>query len=164
LREALRVMDLSGGIDPEALWDLSEEMAYKLDITWSGTGGDSYYDVIFRRPELAEARMSEEVSAGSPTARDVTKPLTHYANNPLRAEQSRSLVPELKKYLGDKLPEYMIPSKIVVLVAMPLTPNGKLDRRALPAPDQSRPQIEKMYAAPRTSLEEALAVIFSEVL
>jgi len=58
----------------------------------------------------------------------------------------------------------MIPSVFVVLDALPLTPNGKVDRRALPAPDQSRPDLEQGYRAPRTPMEEMLAEIWREVL
>jgi len=58
----------------------------------------------------------------------------------------------------------MVPSAFLPLEKMPLMPNGKLDRRALPAPDQSRPDLERVYAAPGTTTEGALAEIWSEVL
>ena len=89
---------------------------------------------------------------------------TRYANNPLQAEIARSLVPELRRVLTEKLPEYMMPSAFVLLDALPLTANGKLNRRALPAPGQSRPELESDYVAPRTLTEELLAEIWSEVL
>ncbi|HLK56987.1 MAG TPA: amino acid adenylation domain-containing protein [Chthonomonadaceae bacterium] len=73
-------------------------------------------------------------------------------------------VGELRGHLGVTLPEYMIPSAFVFLEAIPLTPNGKIDRKALPAPDGARPVGEREYQAPRTSTEEALAKIWSEVL
>jgi amino acid adenylation domain-containing protein len=73
-------------------------------------------------------------------------------------------VRELRDFLKKKLPEYMIPSSFVMLENLPLTPNGKLDRRGLPAPDQARPYAETVYVAPRTSTEEILATIWSEVL
>src|ERR1051326_6380272 len=58
----------------------------------------------------------------------------------------------------------MIPSAFVMLEEMPLTVNGKVDRRALPAPDSSRPKLEKVYVAPRNEREEKLAGIWSQVL
>ena len=58
----------------------------------------------------------------------------------------------------------MIPSVFVCLDAMPLTPSGKVDRRALPSPEPSRPELGKSYVAPRTPVEEALAGIWAEVL
>jgi amino acid adenylation domain-containing protein len=73
-------------------------------------------------------------------------------------------VNELRRFLKQKLPDYMIPSSFVVLEALPLMPNGKVDRRALPAPDQSRPELEQGYQAPRTPMEEMLAEIWREVL
>src|SRR6185295_10113474 len=71
---------------------------------------------------------------------------------------------EIRKYLKQKLPEYMIPSAFVLLDEMPLTPNGKIDRKALPAPDQDRPELGNVYHAPRTPMEETLATIWSELL
>lgn len=71
---------------------------------------------------------------------------------------------KLRRFLKKKLPDYMIPSAFVILKALPITPNGKVDRRALPAPDLARPELEKSFVAPRTSTEEVLAAIWAEVL
>jgi amino acid adenylation domain-containing protein/non-ribosomal peptide synthase protein (TIGR01720 family)/FkbM family methyltransferase len=71
---------------------------------------------------------------------------------------------ELKRYLKVRLPDYMIPSVFVFLSSLPVTPNGKLDRRALPAPDLTRPESDDSYVAPRTSVEEVLASIWTQVL
>jgi amino acid adenylation domain-containing protein len=77
--------------------------------------------------------------------------------------QSHS-VGELRQFIKGKLPDYMMPSTFVFLGALPLNPNGKLDRRALPAPDQSRPEARPNYVAPRTLTEQTLAEIWSKVL
>ncbi|GJL59956.1 MAG: hypothetical protein NPIRA03_28130 [Nitrospirales bacterium] len=69
---------------------------------------------------------------------------------------------ELRTYLQPTLPEYMIPSTVVFLDAMPLNTNGKIDRRALPVPENSR--FDDDYVAPRTAAEEILAGIWTEVL
>ncbi|MEW5931800.1 MAG: condensation domain-containing protein, partial [Gemmatimonadota bacterium] len=67
----------------------------------------------------------------------------------------------LREALGARLPEYMVPSAFVVLESIPLTSNGKVDRRALPAPERTD---EETYVAPRTPAEEVLAGIWAEVL
>ncbi|WP_414587305.1 amino acid adenylation domain-containing protein [Scytonema sp. PCC 10023] len=71
---------------------------------------------------------------------------------------------ELRSFLKQKLPDYMVPSAFVMLDALPLSPNGKLDRRALPKPDTTRHERETDLVAPRTESEEILAKIWREVL
>jgi len=78
--------------------------------------------------------------------------------------QSTAVAGELRDYLKEKLPEYMLPSAFVMLAEMPLTPNGKIDRRALPAPDTSRPETTRLFVAPRNATEETLAGIVAKVL
>jgi amino acid adenylation domain-containing protein len=73
-------------------------------------------------------------------------------------------VSELNAFLRQKLPEYMVPASFVFLDALPLTRNGKLDRRNLPAPDRSRPEQESPFIAPRTVVEKLLANIWAELL
>jgi amino acid adenylation domain-containing protein/non-ribosomal peptide synthase protein (TIGR01720 family) len=70
---------------------------------------------------------------------------------------------ELREYLKSKLPEYMVPFTFVILEAFPLTPNGKIDRRALPAPDFHTQQQDK-YQAPRTPVEEILITAWKQIL
>ena len=71
---------------------------------------------------------------------------------------------ELSRYLKERVPEYMVPSAFVYLEEMPLTSNGKLDRRALPAPDFSRAEMDQNYVAARTPIEELLLGVWREVL
>jgi acyl-coenzyme A synthetase/AMP-(fatty) acid ligase/acyl carrier protein len=70
----------------------------------------------------------------------------------------------LHAYLKKKLPDHMVPSAIVVLDAFPLTPNGKIDLRALPAPADHREQLGVTFVSPRTPAEEILAEIWRAVL
>ncbi|MFC0210898.1 non-ribosomal peptide synthase/polyketide synthase [Paenibacillus chartarius] len=72
-------------------------------------------------------------------------------------------VSELRKVLGEALPAYMVPSYFVQLERMPLTPNGKLDRKALPAPEGGV-QTGAAYVAPRTPAEQALVAVWQAVL
>src|ERR1051325_4043254 len=71
---------------------------------------------------------------------------------------------ELQQYLRTRLPAYMVPNVFVPLEQMPLTGNGKVDRRALPAPEGGRAEIGAEYVAPRTATEEVLAGIWAVVL
>src|SRR6185436_19508601 len=70
----------------------------------------------------------------------------------------------LRAHLAGKLPEYMVPSAFVRLEKLPLTAHGKVDRKALPAPDGSRPEVGTGYLPPRTPVEQILADIWGEVL
>ena len=70
----------------------------------------------------------------------------------------------LRQFLKEKLPEYMVPSAYVMLESLPLTPNGKVDRRGLPAVDTLSFDIKEDYVAPRDRVEEALAEIWAKVL
>jgi amino acid adenylation domain-containing protein len=71
---------------------------------------------------------------------------------------------QLRQYLGERLPTHMIPSGFVRLPALPLTPSGKVDRRALAAAKQTRLDVDRASGAPRTPLEDALAKLWANVL
>lgn len=71
---------------------------------------------------------------------------------------------ELRSFLQHKLPNYMVPAAFVFLDSLPVTSSGKVDRNALPEPDQNRLETEESYVAPRTPVEELLAGIWSDLL
>lgn len=73
-------------------------------------------------------------------------------------------VNDLRRALGASLPEYMMPSTFIKLDAMPLTPNGKVNRHALPTPERMRPITDQPFVAPRTPAEETLAGLWTDVL
>ena len=74
------------------------------------------------------------------------------------------LIPQLRLFLKERLPDYMVPTQFMVLDAMPLTPNGKVDRRGLPKPDNYRADLAANYVAPRNDIEMQIAEIWAEVL
>lgn len=82
----------------------------------------------------------------------------------LSGESLPSFTEDLRNYLALSLPDYMIPAFFVFIDKVPLTPNGKIDRKALPAPDLSLRQVEQEYVAPQTALQHQLCEIWAEVL
>ncbi|HEX8116699.1 MAG TPA: amino acid adenylation domain-containing protein, partial [Pyrinomonadaceae bacterium] len=81
------------------------------------------------------------------------------------AEEGQTPTPEeLRRHAAAALPEYMVPQLFVTLKELPLTPTGKIDRRALPAPEQLRREADDLYIAPRGGTEEVLAELWRELL
>jgi amino acid adenylation domain-containing protein/thioester reductase-like protein len=145
------------GINPEIFWDLSSTSSYQVDITWSESDAIDKYDAILQNRSKDRGNIS-----ALPEQTLEMKPWQAYANNPIN--EKNTLVPQLRTFLKDKLPEYMIPSAFVVMESLPLTPNGKIDRRALPDPKKERPILNEAYIAPSTPIEEKLAEIWSQIL
>lgn len=150
------------GVDPEALWALAQTLPLTVQLTWSRAAGmmDAYF-----APQPVGAG-AQSLSSGFTTftrlAPKAESKWQAYTNNPLLAKVSRTLVPMLREWLPTKLPDYMIPAAFVVLDHLPLSPNGKLDRRALPAPDLA--PASDALVLPRTPTESALAQIWQKVL
>jgi amino acid adenylation domain-containing protein len=85
-------------------------------------------------------------------------------NRVVNQSQQVTLMKEIRSFCGQKLPDYMIPAAFVFLKALPLTANGKVDRQALPAPDQSRNALATEFVSPRTPTEQIIAEIWTDVL
>nr|QEO74274.1 condensation domain-containing protein [uncultured bacterium] len=170
MRETLRAAG-GAGIDPQDFWRLEEEFPYSVDITWSASGGDGSYDVLLRRRSSASPGVPASASSFNREP-VILRPWGEYANDPLRSTyalklQSKyapTLVPQLRDFLKKKLPEHMVPSAFVMMDALPLTHNGKVDRGALPIPDRARPELAAAFVASRTPVEQALTGIWAEVL
>lgn len=107
--------------------------------------------VVLARAQQSGARRLVAYVAAQPTASQDDR-------------QNQELGAELREFLQDQLPEYMLPSAFVLLDALPLTPNGKIDRRNLPDPEQADLAVKAPYAAPTSAGEQALAQIWSALL
>jgi amino acid adenylation domain-containing protein len=163
LRRAMQA-ETERGIHPEDLHDLTEDLPYELDISWARHAGDGSFDVSFTRRQTRASNDSASGATAFPEPELRGREWSDYGNNPARRPSEPRLVPQLRSFLQERLPPYMIPSAFVLLDELPLTPNGKVDRRALPAPDAERDVARESFVAPRTPDEQRVAEIWSEVL
>jgi amino acid adenylation domain-containing protein len=151
------------GVDPEDLWSLcTEGLPYAVSTRWSGPGQDDCFDAVFRRREQGRGEGDADFPLFVADCARV-KPWKSYANNPLQGVFAQRLAPRLRSFLTDRLPEYMVPSAFVLMDRLPLTPSGKVNRRALPAPE-ARPILDGLHVSARTRTEHELAALWSEVL
>ena len=141
------------GVDPEQLRELGEALGWEVSLLVTPDGHRGLLDVLYRRPGTAGCLSgSEDWSTGAPLATD-----------PTRQERSREWVSGIREQLRSRIPQSLIPSALMTLSRLPVTANGKLDRRSLPAPDASAVDRER-YVAPANLVERALANIWTDVL
>ncbi|OWL89604.1 hypothetical protein B7435_34005, partial [Mycolicibacterium peregrinum] len=138
-------------VTPEQLYRLGEDDGYQVAVTWGtepGTVDAVFIDSAGRghRPVLTDLYLSAAESRQRST----------YANDP----DTNSKVSAVRQWLGARLPEYMVPSQIVVLEEFPLTTSGKIDRKGLPEPVFAA----TVFRAPQTPTEKTVAEVFTEVL
>ncbi len=88
----------------------------------------------------------------------------HLAAYVVAAPDAAPTAGDLLAWLRERLPDYMVPAAFVFLPALPLSPNGKVDVRALPAPERVRPELAAAYAAPKSELERIIAAVWREAL
>ncbi|WIG97602.1 non-ribosomal peptide synthetase [Myxococcus sp. SDU36] len=150
--------DPEPGIDPESLHQLAEALSLDVALDWSRGGVDGSFDAVFS-PAAKATRGPVALFGSAPEAVAGAR----RANDPLRSRVDRRLESELRKRTQANLPEYMVPASIMVVDRIPLTENGKVDRRALPVPSVSQ-GLETAYVEPRNGEEEILASIFAELL
>ncbi|RNF77729.1 non-ribosomal peptide synthetase [Streptomyces botrytidirepellens] len=144
---------LAGGaaVDPEHLAQWATE--HDLGVALVPAAAPECFDAVLVPRDIARGRALAGgfVPAGRPTL----------ANNPARARRIGALVAEVHDHLRAQLPEYMVPATLIAVGEIPLTANGKVDRRALPVPDQAG---EASGRGPRTPREQLLCALFADVL
>jgi amino acid adenylation domain-containing protein/thioester reductase-like protein len=141
-------------VSPERIWELAEQHDYEVLVS---PGEQGCAEVI-----LTDRITRDQVHRIVPP-RHVMKGWAVYANDPMENGFRQQVIPQLREYLKGRLPEYMLPSAWVTLEQLPLTTNGKVDRRALPAPE-GRPEEMGEYVAPTTGIERTLSEIWAQLL
>jgi len=146
------------GAHPEDLWELEQQFPYSVEISWSEAGALDAFDVLLRHHGVHLEEVSEAATGREPNWRA-------FANSPSRAEPARDLLPMMREFLTQRLPEHMIPWSITELTEVPLTANGKIHRLAISRREVSNRRIAgTIFEAPRTASETSLAEIWAEVL
>jgi amino acid adenylation domain-containing protein len=145
------------GVEPEEVWAIEAELPYTVRLDY--TAGDAgRFDIVLQR--RGEPGV---VGASCPAHRaESSGPLQRYAHEPLApAPSAPRIAAELRRHLQERLPAHMVPSAVVLLDALPLTPSGKVDRAALPAPDRagSGPAVQA-----RNGLEAELVDLWETLL
>ena len=143
-------------VDPNRLWALAATHGYAAEVRW-GTKEPRTIDVLFwpegqSRPDFA------------PPASEEAPPLETLVSDPLATSRSEGMAGDLRADLGASLPEYMVPSAFVFMDSLPLSPNGKLDRKALPPPVADRSALEGPSQPPRNAMETEIAEIWKDII
>ena len=182
LRAAVAAMSPAPAADPEDFFALGDGRPYAVSVAWSNGEPEGRFDVILRRsdtvgeterpravprrmgPRARRARRRSMLASTPRMPSPIGPEWGRYANDPLAGVLSRRFAGELRAYLQQRLPAYMVPSAVVVLDALPRTSQGKLDRRALPPPPDVRPGWSGGYVAPQTEEESLVAGIWERLL
>jgi amino acid adenylation domain-containing protein len=149
--------DACEAVHPEDFWEDPGLEDWNVRISFSEHPALDAFDVVLTKggscvPDPAESHAGDRSGVWS-----------RYANNPLRGAITRRLASRIREKLSAQLPDYMMPSAFILLDELPLLPNGKLNRAAVPARRGIRHD-DTGFIAPRTTLEQAITSIWGEVL
>ncbi|TMC16603.1 MAG: amino acid adenylation domain-containing protein, partial [Chloroflexi bacterium] len=166
--------DPHSGIEPEDLWEQAEQLGYHVfqSPTRERTLAsqilmnqvEMHYSVLLERQDCEPCTDAEEEVVQQSRQDEPAVDWQRYVNQPLRREIEHLLVSQVRTSLQEKLPEYMVPAKLVVLSALPLLTNGKVNRRALAALEEAQQEAYGKQQKARTPMEELLLGLWGEVL
>ncbi len=140
------------GENPNTVMQLASRLG--VNFCWQRFSAEGIYEGIFN-PKWRDREGLPEISRC---------PYLRYCNVPLQGPVDVDFGRALQGYLRQRLPEYLVPSSIMVLTSWPLTSNGKIDFRALPVPVSEVYEEAREFLAPRNALETQLALIWEDLL
>lgn len=155
-RQVAAFVPSANHVDPGLFYECGRKAGYDAQVVWSDESPDSFEAVVAPNCQRSSAMHRRNVST-------VHQAVVELANKPLQHLIRQRLVVQLRKYVVDHLPEYMVPAAFVVLNELPRTPNGKVNRAALPR-GELRPDQVGEYVAPSTATERFLAELWAELL
>ena len=123
------------GIDPQKLWSLGEQLGYRVNVSWTACRSDGSYEAVFQRLGADEKSANSIIKWPAPELDSDN--LERYANTPGRAVQRQRLADELLDHCKSRLPTDLCPESVILVPALPLTVDGKLDRQALLKVDET---------------------------
>jgi natural product biosynthesis luciferase-like monooxygenase protein len=147
---------LPTGVDPAALAALDGR--YEVELSWAASGDLGRFDALLRHKQHGPRGrwpFAAPKSEGS---------AANYANRPAKLGDDEDFFHQLRAHLREFLPEYMVPAAFVTMDAFPLTPNGKIDRKALPPPQRQNRRSADEYAPPSNSLEQLISGVWQQLL
>ncbi|MFF3767585.1 amino acid adenylation domain-containing protein [Streptomyces sp. NPDC001922] len=162
--------------DPEAFWELGDRHPYEVELSWAEGRPDGSFDVVLHRkgavaPGTPEGTRTTSGAPARSTGPAAAVPWSRYANEPLWHPAALALLPDIESRLRERLPDPMMPSRILPLRRIPLTTNGKVDRAALAAllempEDPARDEGGSGDGAHEelTPTERRMAAVWSELL
>ena len=145
---------LINGFQPEDIYQIDTSL--RIELTWASSKKNDCFDAYFY-PTDRESRL--QLDSSNPA-----KSLDDLCFEPQQQSSDYELADRLKEKLREKLPDFMVPSEFVMLAAMPLTPNGKINRKALPKPEKRIRVTKEEFVAPESDIEQTIAEVFQEML
>jgi natural product biosynthesis luciferase-like monooxygenase protein len=140
-------------LDPEDVYQL--DSAYQVELNWATSGHKDCFDAYFYQGEANSLNL---------TCKHVGQALNSFCEEPKQHSSDHDLTDAIKLVLRVKLPEFMVPDHFIFLPHMPLTPNGKINRHALPLPEKRQRETEEVFVAPKSDIEQTIAAVFRDML
>ncbi|WP_396189396.1 condensation domain-containing protein, partial [Flavobacterium sp.] len=151
---------MAGSLHPDEIYQLAARHGYSVGIMFSVDSPEKYFDAFFYRNSDGIRYTGIPIETQYDLANESLTGLSKFANRPVLRDEEKIFVTSLKDSLSANLPDYMVPSTIIVLEEMPLTPNGKLNVRALPSAVISNTTV---YRAPVTPTQMLLCSIYADL-